>query len=655
MSSTESAPTLPTDSATLGAIWGLVCQAVTPPPDLSVAEWALKNRRLGTGAAESGPFDCSVTPYLAPFYREAVDCRYKRVVGVVASQMGKTDCYCNIIGHQVDLRPAPVLYIAPTKDFITDVWEPRYTAMVDSSPSLKAKAKQVKREKKVSKEIAGVTVRFGWAGSPTQLRGMTAKRALVDERDAMTSDVKGEGDPVELADSRHATYLDGQTWIFSTPTVGTVDVEPDEASGREVWAISDEVGSPIWQLWQEGTRHEWCWQCPECSDYFAPRFRYLVWPEGRKSATIQEGDVTLACPSCGVLIDEDYKGDLNAAGLELAPGQSAKAGKVEGEAPASTTFSLWVSGLCSPWRSWTELARRYLAAVESGDPERIQAVVNTGAGELYSVSGEAPPWEAVAELRMDYVTGEVPEGVSDVFLTVDVQKDRLVFVVRGWQRGRGMRSWLLEHGELYGPTDEAEVWDALGQFRERFYASLPIGRAFVDQKYRADHVFKFCRRFKGWAFPVAGFLPKSDMPENEKPLRTSRVDVTSAGKVQRGGLLRWNVNTDYFKTWVHERVERGTEAGWYISADTSDDYCKQIVAEARVIKASGRVMWQLIKKDNHYLDCEMMQVACAYSRQLHQYQGTPVATPKGKQRATTKRAPLRARGSGRSSNFFGSR
>jgi len=75
-----------------------------------------------------------------------------------------------------------------------------------------------------------------------------------------------------------------------------------------------------------------------------------------------------------------------------------------------------------------------------------------------------------------------------------------------------------------------------------------------------------------------------------------------------------------FKRWIHERIERepGLPGGFHLPEDVSDDYCKQLVSEARIVKPSGKVVWQKIFKDNHYFDCEVLQVAGAYSLNLQQ-------------------------------------
>jgi hypothetical protein len=125
-----------------------------------------------------------------------------------------------------------------------------------------------------------------------------------------------------------------------------------------------------------------------------------------------------------------------------------------------------------------------------------------------------------------------------------------------------------------------------------------------------------------WAYPIAGRLPQNNTPEAQKPLGASSIEVNERGRTIRSagqGLQRWTLNTDFFKRWIHDRVALGPDGGFHISADTTDDYCKQMVSEARIVKPNGRVMWLVINRENHYLDCEMMQVGCAYSLRLQHY------------------------------------
>ncbi len=580
-----------------------------PPPDRTTAEWADENRVLPKGSAEPGRWRSSRAPHMIQIADAIQDPAYSKVCAVMGSQMSKTETMCNAMGHRLDDDPAPQLYIAPTKSFVESVFEPRFRAMTMQCESLAAKRKAGKQEKKTLKEIAGVKVRFAWAGSATELAGEPARDVYVDERDRMDDNVDGEGDPVELADARHSTYADGCTTIFSTPTLGNLETYIDPQSKLEFWDVVDEIQSATWKIWQEGTMYHWAVPCPECKEFFIPRFKNLWWPENA-TPTQAHDEAHLACTNCSILIDQSHKTDMHAAGVFVAPGQSVTAyGEVLGDPPISSTASFWVSGLMSPWKSWGDRAQQFLLAVRSGDPERIQAAINTGFGELYSVAGEAPDVQAVRALRQPYKLGQCPDGVVKITCGVDVRKDGLHYSVRGW--GVDMEAWHIEHGELVGPTDEEQVWNDLALLRDRHYGNNPIERCFIDSGYRTSYVYTFCRKFRTWAFPTKG----RDTIESS-PLTRGKLDVAkNSGKRLAGGLGIWHINTDYFKRWLHERFERDPSlpGGWHLAEDTSEEFCKAMVSEARLVKASGRVKWILIHANNHYFDCEVNNLAAAYS------------------------------------------
>ena len=56
--------------------------------------------------------------------------------------------------------------------------------------------------------MSGVPVRLAWAGSANQLKSDPAGLAIVDERDGMAKNIKGEGDPVRLLEVRGDTHAD---------------------------------------------------------------------------------------------------------------------------------------------------------------------------------------------------------------------------------------------------------------------------------------------------------------------------------------------------------------------------------------------------------------------------------------------------------------
>lgn len=550
---------------------------------------------------------------------------------MMGAQMGKTAGLLNVIGHTLDDSPAPVIYVGPTRSNVDSVIEPQVTAMLKSAPSLWAVTDQSRDAKKLAKTVNGVSLRLAWAGSPTELASQSAKIVLIDEVDRMEP-IAGEGDPVTLAEGRNANYSGGRSIITSTPTEGNVDVEKHPVTGVEHWKVAkpEDVPSHIWNLWQEGTRFEWAVPCPHCAEHFIPRFRHLWWPE-KATPRIAARETQLVCPACAAQIDDSNREAMNAAGVFLAPGQKVENGQLVGKPPDSDTASFWVSGLMSPWRSWGQRAADWIRANSSGDQERIRGIINLGFGEPYAFKGEALPVEAVRECIGQYKLGELPEGVKSLTCGVDVQKRRLVYAVRGW--GYAMESWLIEAGEIWGETENPAVWAQLGELLDRKFGEKTIRRMGIDSGYRPgdkfrtpdNMVYEFCMQHRARAVPTKG------RDRLSKPLVPSQIDVTFRGKTIPNGLTLWHIDSDFFKSWLMSRLSWPVDqAGRYwVPTNVTEDYCLQITAESRVAKPSGAAVWIKVRAENHYLDCEAINVAMAQSLGYHRRTGKPkeVATP----------------------------
>jgi phage terminase large subunit GpA-like protein len=595
-------------------------------------DWARKNRVYPASSGMPGPRDPALTPYMVPFTRafdpasqyEMYGQTFDTVIGVTSSQMGKTDALLDVIGATMEQRPAPIMYAGPTKEWLNAEVEPRLNAMLTQAPRLRERLATGKRNTRFKKLVGGVPIRLAWAGSASQLAGMAAKLAIMDELDRIAENVKGEGDPFGLLEARGYSFRDRIRAAISTPLMGTVDTERDDETRLEFWKKmeSEDVSSSIWRLWQSGTRHHFAWPCPECDEFFIPRFKQLRWkgyPE-LPSAAEAKRSAFIECPCCGGVIEEKHKRGMNARGVYVAPGQKVEGDVAVGPLPDTTILSYWASGLCSPFVTFGERASSYVAAKLEGKQDTIQSVINTGFGECYAPgSGDVPEWQEVAALRQEYKSTDVPAGVRVVTLAVDVQKNRLVYVVRGW--GAGGTSWRLEAGELFGLTHEALVWDQLADLVVRPIGEHVIHRVFIDSGFRPgkpyslpiNKVYEFCRRFPRRVYPTKGRATQ------DKPLILSKNDVNAKGEVKKYGLdLLW-LDTDYCKSWVHERIRWPVDkpGAWYLPSDTTDDYCKQIVAEARVKKPGGTPEWVARSRENHFLDCEALQAALAHLLNVH--------------------------------------
>lgn len=491
-------------------------------------------------------------------------------------------------------------------------------SLFDQAPTLMRKVQRGKKSTKTRKIVAGVPVRLAHAGSSAALKSDPAGFACVDEYDEMLANVKGQGDPLGLVEHRGDTFADYVCLVTSTPKTGVVHPERDEESGLEFWGKApseDTRESPIWNLWQQGTRHHWCWPCPHCEEYFVPRFDRLRWPEG---ATADEARRRswLECPRCGGVIEEADKRDLNARGRYVAPGQLVdRDGNVSGEAARTLTLSFWVSGLCSPFVTFGERAAEFIEAEALGDTAMIQRATNAGFGELYAPGGrDIKEWQQIARRRMPHRFGELPDKVLRLTAAVDVQKSALYYSVRGW--GERGTSWQIESGFFAGYTDQPEVWSSLANALLAGFDEMRIALALIDSGFRPDKpeegwtnvVYEFCRRFKSFCRPTKGY-DKLDAPIKRG---VGKVTIPGRGAQQEIDIVR--LDTDFWKTRLNERLAwpHDQPGGFHLSADATDDYCKQLVSEVRVVAPSGKPEWVRVSRQNHFLDVEAMNEAAGH-------------------------------------------
>ena len=371
------------------------------PPDQSAAA----NRTYPPTAAVPGPRDPLLTPYVVEPERMIASGIYKRVVMVFGAQTGKSEAMLDVAGQRLDQHPGPILYVGPNKQFLTEQFEPRVMALLDEAPTLMAKVSRGKSMTKTRKTVAGVPFRLAHSGSSTALKSDPAVLALIDEYDEMKDNVNNQGGPLGLVERRGDTFADFVCVVTSTPKKGRVEAVKDTASGLFFWdvAVAEDVESPIWQLWQQGTRHHWCWPCPHCGEYFVPRFNLLRFPLKAKPLEAAR-ETFLECPRCGGVITNDRKTEMNARGRFVAPGQTIdKTGVIHGIFPEAPTISYWVSGLASPFVTFGERVATLVEAQQSGDDAMVQQAVNAGFGELY----QPRRWRSTG---VDGDQGEIPQG-----------------------------------------------------------------------------------------------------------------------------------------------------------------------------------------------------------------------------------------------------
>lgn len=520
-------------------------------------------------ASEPGQFKPERTPYLFPIFDAIESTKYHQIVVMMGTQQGKTDGLCfNVIGHWMDCKPVPMLYVMPTQAMAEATSKDRFDKMLKSTQSLWSKLAKGRKNQVTEKYIGGTRLAFAWASSASNLCSMPAGLVIMDERDRMVNNVENEGDPVILADARTATYPNSKIIIVSTPTILNL--------------------SPIHKLYESGTKSEWSLPCPQCNTYFAPKSANCQWEE--KDGVVK--DAWLVCPNCQSKITEQQRMGLLALG------------KYVSECPESNIASFWVSGLCSPWRTLLDSTTKLVNAQRANDSSVIQGIINTEFGEPYEARGEGFAPKLVEELKRPYKRGTVPGGVQMLTMGVDVQKDCLYYSIRGWCKDD--QSWLVQHGYILEATDTEIAWQRLEGIIRAPIQKMLISFVCIDAGYRSEFVYAFCKKMGACVIPCRG------KESQATPINARRIDISfnSSNKFTIGGKVYY-IDDGYFKSFLFSKLKKKC---WFLPEDVEDDFIRQLTAEELVIDKRGRQTWKEKSKQNHYLDTEKLNMVAAMTK-----------------------------------------
>lgn len=442
-----------------------LAKAVSPPPVLTVSQWADRYRRLSAeSAAEPGQWNTDRAPYQREIMDSVNDPLVEEIVIMSSAQVGKTELLLNIIGYYIDYDPAPILVVHPTlKPMAEDFSKDRLAPMIRDTPALARKVRDVKAKSSgntiLHKAFPGGLVIIAGANSPSSLASRPIRIVLLDETDRYPPSAGTEGNPIKLAERRTANFWNKKKIKVSTPTIKGI--------------------SQIEKEYQSGTMEEWCVPCPCCGKY-----QPYEWNR------VHFSDVTMECRYCGEHISEtDWK---QGQGKFIA---------AHPERHRKRSFHL--NALASPWTHWPEIIREWKEAhkelKENADPNKMKIFINTVLGETWQERGKSADDDSLLSRREIY-KAELPEGVLALTAAVDVQDDRFEIEVVGW--GRGYESWGIQYEKLYGDLDKEETWDKLGIWLDReFYfstgSSLLIALTCIDTGgHKTTGCYKFLKRME---------------------------------------------------------------------------------------------------------------------------------------------------------------
>lgn len=555
-----------------------IATILSPPPVLTVSQWADEYRRLSPEAsAEPGRWNTDRAPYQRAIMDAVNDAKCEDIIIMSSAQVGKTELILNIIGYYIDYDPSPILVLQPTREMAQTFSKDRLAPMLRDTPALKGKVKDARSRDSgntiLHKTFPGGHITMVGANSAAGLASRPIKVVLMDEVDRYPASAGTEGDPIKLAEKRTTTFWNRKKIKVSTPTI----------KGR----------SPIEKEFLTSSMEEWNVPCPCCG-------KYQPYEWGR----IHFSDVTMECKFCLEHISErDWKSN---PGKWVAAKENIK----------KRGFHL--NELASPWKHWEDIIEDFKAAErdrKQGDIEKLKTFVNTALGETWEERGEAADDNVLLSRRERY-NADLPDRVLLVTAGVDVQDDRLEIEITGW--GKGYESWGILYKKINGSPELDSTWDKLEQFldTELYFEngnSLLIAATCIDTGgHFTTEVYKFLKRMERKQKKIFGI---KGMGGEGIPL----INKVSTNNVEKVRIFILGVDSG--KEILMTRLKTVDEGPGYchfpINADRGYDetYIKGLTSEQRVVSVKdNRATLKWVKKSgtrNEPLDLRNYSTAAA--------------------------------------------
>jgi len=558
--------------SSLMAVIAEVMTTLKPPPRLSVAEWADRERRLSSEAsAAAGRWITSRAEYQRGIMDAISDPKLRDIVVVAGAQVGKTEMLLNVIGFHIHHDAAPILLVQPTLEMAQAFSKDRLAPMLRDTPALKYKVKDPRsrdaNNTTTHKVFTGGHISLVGSNSAAGLASRPIRVVLCDEVDRYPSSAGSEGSPILLARKRSATFHNRKMVMVSTPT--------------------NKGASMIESQYQESDQRQFFVPCEDCGTVQTLKWANVQWEKDKPETAFYN------CEACGSVWDDPKRN------------RSVRKGEWVATADFTGIAGFHINGLYSPWTVLADAVRDFLVAKKA--PDTLRVFVNTFLAETWEDQGETVG-DIDFQGREDNWGDAVPDDIVVVTAGIDVQDDRLELEIVGW--GRDEESWSLDYKTLYGDPSTPHLWNDLDNILKVAYTTesgrqLGIRAACIDSGgHYTQAVYNFVRPREGRRiFAIKG------MGGEQRPL-VSRPTKNNIGKIKL-----FAVGTFPIKELIFSRLRVQSEgAGFcHFPAGRSDEYYQQLANSEKIVtkyqKGFPRRDFVKTRTRNEALDCRVYAYA----------------------------------------------
>lgn len=547
----------------------------------SIVGWCEKNiyLRAGGPTPKPGQLDLRYTPYTREVLEALVDPRVRQVILCWGAQTGKTTALMAWLSYRIANDPAPMLFVLPTESLARNFSQTRLKPMLDDCVPVRSQyPADTDKIKLLSMQFHRCSLDLVGSNSPASISSRPIEVLLLDEIDKFAPADEKEASALALAIERTKAFPRRKQVLTSTPTTETGNV---------------------WQHYLNGSREKFMVPCPKCQTSQELEFSRVTWDkdaktEGRKWDMRKVGkSARYKCLGCEHEWSDSDKIRACENGKWVATNPSYD--------PEIRSFQL--NSLYAPNITWADAAKKFLTTknMQGG----LQNWNNSWMGMPYIVAGESIEEEQVLSHSEEYELGQMPEKPNAILLTIDVQRDCIYYVVRGWLADHS--SYLIEYGRAPNineiPELMAREFLCGGEKRKIDICLVDSGFA-TGAVYEATQAYSGVFACKGWASMSA-------------PAKWAKVDWSPKDSLASKKVWVLHFVDTFFKTRLYlETIRNKQGPKWVISKNVGNEYIKQLISERLVERGISRGVpkkeWVRIGKANHLGDCEKMQMSLAY-------------------------------------------
>lgn len=565
--------------------------------------WCERNITL-----DYGKFNSNFHPLLVEPMRALANCRGKTVGLIGSVQHIKTllaqlwQLYC------LHVEPGRAAMYDLTESALKEFSDDKFTPLIDSTDRILdlIPDQQYRRTKFFTSTNHGA-IRLLSANVLAARNSKTLERITADESWAYSHNW------LDQIKDRMSSY--SWSWQMFLPTSGqTKGSELDkmwERSQKKTWHIKCECcGEFIPYIWRQVSTGN---KIPVGGMRWAAKEDYTN-EEGKINFTALAASVYYECQLCGGKIEADLS-------KQKVRNQTGKYIALNPSGDKSLDF---YSYNAMAHIDWTNLVEQFKLAQ-----------INRERGALDSLENFVRKRLAEAWADEDYVSADVQQTAAGgynlnnawdapnqfIFCTVDVQKDHYYYLIRSWAIVEGtLRTRLLDCRKV---VTTGEIADACNKWKipQNALGSGGACRVFLDGNYNTNQVQRIALENNWMVFrgdSAKDYMNRDGFRRIYSDLKpVDAYDGTSGSRGARVGQFFFSKQSAKNRlSLIRSLTDHRGDAIWTHADDAGAMYERQINAWAKIAKTKpdGSVFYDWINRDkhnDHFYDCEAMQVVCA--------------------------------------------